>query len=244
MALGDIFKLAKLAIEPFEDVDRKRPAGKPIEVQYNPDSLSMRHETVFQGMQGLGTGSKQARFSHSRSNVLSVKLVLDGSGADLLGVQRITGATSVADRVDAFLGACYDKEGKIHEPHYLRLRWGSRGVLGNDFHCRLQSVDVRYTAFARDGAPLHAELDATFVEDLSPERKAAEERMSSPDLPHRVTVVEGDTLPLLCLRIYGSPEHYPRVAEVNGLDDVRELRPGQELMFPPFDSARGQRGER
>ena len=47
----------------------------------------------------------------------------------------------------------------------------------------------------------------------------------------------GDTLPLLCREIYGSASCYLRVAQVNALDDFRNLTVGQELIFPPFDTA-------
>ena len=239
MSLGDLFKLAKLTIEPYRDVDRREAAGDPHEVQYNPESLTIRHENVFQGMQGVNTSSARAVFSHSKSKDLSVDLVFDGTGVGYFGVELLGDVKSVHDRVEELLEACYALDGDIHEPHYLRLRWGNEGVLGKDFDCRLASVDITYSSFDRDGSPLHAEISARFVEDLSPERKAATDRKSSPDLTHRRLVVAGDTLTLLCREIYGSSEHYLRVAEVNGLDDVRELVPGQELLFPPFDRRGG-----
>jgi len=234
MALGNLFKLNKLTISAFTDQDRASPAGE-LEVQYNPETLSMRHETVFQGQQGPGTSSGQAKFSYSRSRDLSVSLVFDGTNVGLFGIERLGRAIpSVGDRIKEFLDVCYRMDGELHEPKHLRLRWGDAGVLGPDFDCRLRSVDIRYTAFNRDGSPLHAELEASFVENLSPSRRAAQERKASPDLTHRRVVVAGDTLPRLCREIYGAPEHYLRVAEVNGLDDVRALEPGQELYFPPF----------
>jgi nucleoid-associated protein YgaU len=95
-------------------------------------------------------------------------------------------------------------------------------------------VDVKYTAFNRDGSPLHAELSAVFVEDLDPKKKASADRLSSPDLTHMRVVRAGDSLPLLCIEIYGSASHYLRVAEVNALDDFRVLEPGTSLYFPPF----------
>jgi nucleoid-associated protein YgaU len=107
------------------------------------------------------------------------------------------------------------------------------------FNCRLESVDIKYQAFDRDGAPLHAVLAATFVEQLDPAKRAAADNLSSPDLTHRRVVAEGDTLPLLFRAIYGSPSHYLRVAQVNGLDDFRSLTAGQELIFPPFERAPG-----
>ncbi len=77
-----------------------------------------------------------------------------------------------------------------------------------------------------------------FVEDLDTEEaRAALDRLSSPDLTHVRTVQAGDTLPLLCTSIYGSARHYLLVARHNGLDDFRQLQPGQQLQFPPLPPA-------
>ena len=39
---------------------------------------------------------------------------------------------------------------------------------------------------------------------------------------------------MLCQRYYGSTDAYLQIASFNQLDDLRELRPGQELLFPPL----------
>lgn len=240
MGLGNLFKLAKLTITAFKT--SARGAGDKLgelEVQYNPEKLSLKHESVFQNKQGIATSSAQARFSHSRSRTLNVALVFDGTNVGYMGVELLFGVESVGDRVKKFLRTCYQVESTTHEPAYLRLTW-DKGVLGPSFDCRLQSVDINYTSFDRDGSPLHAELAAVFVEDVDPSKKAAIDRLSSPDLTHRRIVKAGDTLPLLCREIYGSAAHYVRVAEINGLDDFRVLQPGTELIFPPFERKGGR----
>ena len=105
-----------------------------------------------------------------------------------------------------------------------------------NFFCRLASVNVSYTSFHRDGTPLRAELDINLVSDQNVKKRLAEENKSSPDLTHHRVVKSGDTLPLLAKEIYGSAGHYLRVAQVNNLDDFRNLTPGQELFFPPLES--------
>jgi hypothetical protein len=228
MALSHLFKLAKLIIDGYEKPERAA-AGKPktFEVQYNPETLTMRHESVFQP-------SAPGEFSHGAPEQLSVDLVVDGTNVSHLGVERLRGLPTVAQRISDFLDVCYNIKGETHEPLYLTLRWDN-GVLDKGFDCRLQSVDIRYTAFDRDVSPLHADLAAVFVKQLHPPKEAKEKRLASPDLTHRRVVLDGDTLPLLCREIYGSPLHYLRVAQVNGLDDFRSLVPGQELIFPPFE---------
>lgn len=239
MALDTLFKLAKLTITAYSQADRSEfhILGKPVKVQYNPESLSFRHEIMFQDGDAMDGGA-QARYSHSRSRELTVRLVFDGTNAGYLGTELLLHVPTVAERVKVFLQTCYQVQSDIHEPAYLKLTW-DKGVFGSSFDCRLHSVNITYTAFDRDGSPLRAELDAVFTEDIDPDKKFAEERLSSPDVSHRRVVKSGDTLPLLCCEIYGSARHYLRVAAVNELDDFRVLTPGQELVFPPFERRGG-----
>ena len=52
----------------------------------------------------------------------------------------------------------------------------------------------------------------------------------------RVRLVRaGDTLPLMCYRIYGSAGYYLEVAAVNGIDNFRKLEPGSRVVFPPLE---------
>lgn len=236
MALGNLFKLARLTIEAHQDLERSKPitGGNVLAVMYNPETLAIRHENVLQNRPGVASQGASARWSHGRSKELSVKLVFDGTEVGRASLRRLVHVPTVAAWVKAFLTLCCDVQSESHEPPYLRLKW-STGVFGLDgFECRLQSVDIQYTAFARDGSPLRAELTARFIEAVDPKKKSAQLRLSSPDLTHVRVVRDGDTLPLLCREIYGSADHYICVARVNGLDDFRDLMVGQELIFPPF----------
>lgn len=175
-------------------------------------------------------------YSHSRSDQLKLDLVIDGSGVTDYSLIRLLGlgSDSVSEQIDKFLELCFFMDGNIHEPKFLKLQWGD-GPL-KEFDCRLQSVDIKYTSFDRDGSPLRAELTTVFVEDLDSAKRLRLEGKSSPDLSHSRVVKSGDTLPLLCKEIYGSSEYYIRVAEANQLDDFRNLTPGQELVFPPLET--------
>ena len=91
-----------------------------------------------------------------------------------------------------------------------------------------------------DGDPgirvvLRAELDTTFIQDQPTAARLRAEGKNSPDLTHVRIVQAHQTLPLLCQEIYGSPGYYLQVAAANGLDDFRNLRPGQQLVFPPLE---------
>lgn len=228
----NLFKLAKLQIRAYKKPNRSEGSFLgTFEAQYNPESLSVTYETTLQTEPGIGRNGGKAKFTKNRPKSLSVKLVFDGTGVSEYG--GAVKQTRVAERIEKLLALCRKPDGSTHEPPYLKLTWG-HGVFVAGYPCRLKSATVNYLSFGRDGSPIHAVVDAVFVEDRDPTTSNQEDKFNSPDLSHKRTVVAGQSLPMLCQEIYGSPGYYLRVAEVNGLDDFRVLKPGQELVFPPL----------
>ena len=236
MGITDLFKLAKLTIIGFSD-EKRTSLVDTFQAQYNPETLSLQHQAVYTGTLAPGAVAAPHDFSYSAPRRLTVDLVLDGTKVGYMGVELLGGVKSVADQINNFLNVCYSIQSSTHQPNYLKLTWHD-AVLNNGFPCRLESVDIRYGSFERDGSPLHATLSAVFMEQLAPPVDAARKNMQSPDVTHRRTVVAGDTLPLLCREIYGAADYYLRVAEANRLDDFRNLEVGRDIVFPPFDAGR------
>src|SRR5262245_56471762 len=122
MVFGNLFKLAKLKIDAYNNPAREESHWiRALEVQYNPETLSFKHESVFQQRQGIATCAAHARYSHSRSRTLNVALVFDGTNVGYLGVELLSNVPTVADRVRELLDTCYHIEDKIREPAYLKL---------------------------------------------------------------------------------------------------------------------------
>jgi hypothetical protein len=235
MALKNPFKLQKLQIHVYGNRRRIGLPRQTLTVTFNPASFKISYENVFGQYRGINTSSQPARYAYSRSSEIELDLVLDSTGVTDAGIVSLVGrgAQSVSFQIDAFLAACAYMDGESHQPQFLRIQWGD-SVL-KEFDCRLKQVDIEYTGFERSGNPNHATLKTVFVEDLDPARRVREERRSSPDLTHSRVVKSGDTLPLLAKEIYGSSEHYLRLAQFNNLDNFRNLSPGQVITFPPLD---------
>ncbi|MCB0005153.1 MAG: hypothetical protein KDE09_07730 [Anaerolineales bacterium] len=232
------FKLQKLTIEAYEDVERFVRAGAVFRAMYNPESFSLEHTIQHTPNRGLNTTGGANKYLYTPPSTLNLTLIIDGSGVHEFGLatawRKLRRQNIVDEQIDLFLDLCYNVNGRTHEPKYLRLIWGE-GPL-KKYNCRLKSVKVNYTSFARDGSPLRAELQANFFELEDVAVRKRRDRFSSPDLTHRRVVKAGDTLPLLTREVYGSASHYLRVAQFNGLDDFRQLTPGQTLIFPPLAS--------
>ncbi len=230
MPLPKPFKLEKLKIKAFKSRNRSTAdAIGTFEAMFNPESFSEKYEIIYGKNQGYNSTNKQVHYQRSKPAELGLNLLVDGTGVDQFGLERLAGTKTVTTRIQDFLKLTFRMNGKIHEPNYLTVEWGSL-----IFACRLGSLNIKYTSFDRDGTPLRAELETTFLADQEVKKRMAVENKSSPDLTHRVVVQAGDTLPLLTQRIYGATAPYLWVAEVNGLDDFRLLSPGQELVFPPL----------
>jgi phage tail protein X len=123
-----------------------------------------------------------------------------------------------------------DYKGDAHEPRHFKLVWGENSI----FKGRVTEVDITYKLFNADGTPIRATAKVTFKSSIEEEKRAAKEDKQSPDLTQLVTVKAGETLPLLCYRIYGGPQYYLQVAARNGLSNFRALKPGMSLTFPPI----------
>ncbi len=225
--LGSLFKLEKLTITAYKTAARSG-WGTTFEAMFNPASYSQTYAIEWRRRQGLNDSGAELQYILTEPTGLTLTLILDGTGVDSYGLFSFA-QPSVADQIRDFLAVAYTYQGSLHEPAYLQVEWGELS-----FNCRLSNVEIKYTAFNRDGTPLRAELTVTLVADEAAGKRAKRDGKSSPDLTHARTVRAGDTLPLLVSEIYGSPDCYLDVARFNQLDDFRNLKPGQQLLFPPL----------
>lgn len=224
-----LFKLEKLKVLAY--TNRKRIGkAKTFEVMFNPESYSLRYKNVYDPRQGYNTSGRAAKYAMSKPSVLSLTLIFDGTGVDVYGLSILGKPMDVYKKVQEFLHHANHMDGDIHEPKHLTVSWGDL-----TFKCRLDSVDVRYSLFDKNGVPLRAELKTVFFGDIEQSERLKQENKNSPDLTHSRIVGADDLLPVMCEKIYGSPHYYIQVAKANNLRDFRNLKPGQEIFFPPVE---------
>lgn len=235
MALINLFKLEKMRIEAYKKVERRRAdqaSPDKLDLMFNPASFDEEHSIAYQGesRRAINSSATPAKYTYTPPVKLSLVFVLDGTGVDhYFKLQHLAAGASVRKQIDTFKKLCWNMNSAEHEPQFLTLRWGKFA-----FNCRLEKLGISYTLFDKGGDPLRAELAVDFIKDDSAATIVRAEAKSSPDLTHVRVVQSGDTLPLLCKQIYGSSAHYLTVARDNGLDDFRDLQPGQRLSFAPL----------
>jgi hypothetical protein len=199
-----------------------------FQTMINPAEFKLDRSIAYSKEKTLGQLGTDVKFSAIEPEKVNFSIVLDGTGA--VPADRPGAAPkAVKAHMAELLRVVYKYDGNRHEPSRVRLLWG-----GFIFYGRLESMSTQYTLFKPNGEPLRAKVTLAFVRYLSKNEEVLASNRSSPDLSHRVDVRMGDTLPLLCNRIYGDPRYYIEVARFNQLTDFRRLVPGSQLHFPPL----------
>ncbi|HWR01838.1 MAG TPA: hypothetical protein VN371_08210 [Chlorobaculum sp.] len=225
-------KLEKMLILAFSDSKKAESGGKAeadeyVEALINPESYSLSYKLKFsESGQGHGTSGKQLKYEYTEPGEISFEFLFDNTG-----IIDDNPRDSIAEDVLKFRQVLIDYKGDSHEPRHFKLVWGENSI----FKGRVTEMAITYKLFKPDGTPLRATAKVTFKSSIEEEKRAAKEDKQSADLTHVRKVRAGDTLPLMCYRIYGDPKYYLNVADVNGLSDFRTLVPGMEIRFPPID---------
>lgn len=225
---GKLEKMLILAFETSEEAEQggKSEANDSFEALINPDTYTLEYRVKTADGQGQGTSGAQARFEYTMPEELTFEFLFDNTGV-IDGKPKKDG---IFDDVQHFRQLLTEYQESTHEPYHLKLVWGNLVFKG-----RAIELDVIYKLFNPDGQPIRAVARVKFKGSIEEKKRAAKENKSSPDLTHQRTVKAGDTLPLMCYRIYGNPRHYLDVAEKNNINHFRDLKPGTVLVFPPLE---------
>jgi len=220
--------LKKMAIQAYKDPKFTQQQGKPYQVLINPDEYSHKFAIVYNDTAGQGANGFSPGFNKMGRETMSFTIWFDGTGV-IPTFPRSEATSSVDEQIKALKALVFRYEGEIHSPNYLQIAWGT--LL---FRCRLVSLDLTYTMFQPSGEPIRAKCVLSLASYTAQDELAKKKGDQSADMSHLVSVKAGDTLPLLCYRVYGTSVHYAKVAQVNHLTSFRDLRPGTQLIFPPL----------
>ncbi|MEM8571099.1 MAG: peptidoglycan-binding protein [Pseudomonadota bacterium] len=174
----------------------------------------------------IGKSGVTPKFSNVSGEKVSFSITIDGTG-----VVEDEQDRTVGEQIDSLKTIAYTYSGTDHEPNVVKISWGS-GLTA--FYGRMESMTVNYTLFKATGEALRAKVDLSFVSFCTQMEEALSAQRSSPDMTHTVQVRAGDTLPLLCQKIYRDASKYVEIAQINGLDGFRALAAGTVLRFPPM----------
>jgi len=234
--MSDRKKLEKLFIRSFANRDF---TGEDTSLQFstpiNPESFTQTFKINADTSQGHGNPGTEAKYKSTEPEQLRLEFVLDGTKTmeGYGGDNKDYAGKPVHDQLEDLKNCVYNFDGKIHRPRFLIVTWGSE----IKFKCILSNLDLNFTLFEPDGSPLRVKVNATFLAHKPREVLLAESRASSPDLTHYRKVTQGDRLDLLSNSIYNDSKYFMQLGKVNHLTTIRQIKPGTDLYFPPFDKS-------
>ncbi|MGN6394804.1 MAG: CIS tube protein [Mucilaginibacter sp.] len=217
--------VSKMKIVAYSDPQNKTEEGSMM-VQINPESYSQKIEIKYDDQQAQGTSGKLPKFTRIEPQKMDFELMFDRTGV-------VNGATAgemgVDEDIDNLQKLIIEYKGESHRPRMVSIYWGTL-----KFDGVLTGMEISYKLFNSQGAPLRAVVKAAFMGSVEDKKRVAQENAQSPDLTRVRIVNEGDTLPLLCYKIYGDSKYYIEVARANNLNDFRYLKTGSKINFPPI----------
>lgn len=223
--------LEHLIVTAYSDANYNSQVGKPFSVWINPATYRHDYAILYTDRQAPGASGPSPEFNRVGPESISFDLIFDTTGAVPPPVPGTPfPSDGVAGLINQFRVLVGTTIGKTHRPNYAKLSWAQL-----QFQGVLSQMNTVYSLFKPDGTPIRATMSVTFLAFTSEKQLAEKANLGSPDLTHLVTVLAGDTLPLLCHRIYGDSSYYLSVAAYNRLPDFRRLRPGTQLLFPPLE---------
>ncbi len=234
-------KLEKMLIVGFKDEKEaatgqlkfKKDDANYFEALINPEDYTLNYKVKYDCQpDAMGGEGKQQKFVGVAPEELSFKFLFDDTGiidGDLRNILKKPNS-GVLEDVNKLRDLLVKYYGDSHQNKSLVLVWGSMIFQG-----RVVDLSIEYKLFNANGEPIRAIVNARFIGSIDENKAAAKARKSSPDLTHVLRVKAGDTLPLLCKKIYGHPKYYLQVAAANGLGNFRQLQPGMDIVFPPID---------
>ncbi|MBI3135495.1 MAG: LysM peptidoglycan-binding domain-containing protein [Bacteroidetes bacterium] len=222
-------KYEKLTIERYKDPKRDDSLGEPFVVMFNPITFDRKIALEYEENKEHGAGQRPPKFSKIGEEVFDCEFTLDGTGVTGPEIKPV----DVMAEVEKFLDVCVRIVPDTHKPPYLIIGWGKF-----IFECVLESADISYTLFKKDGTPIRAKITASFKRSPDQELIVKKEKKNSPDLSHLKTSLEGDKIALMTNQVYGkNTSLYFEVAKFNRLNNFRKIKAGTNLIFPPLDKS-------
>jgi nucleoid-associated protein YgaU len=189
-----------------------------LEALFNPKEYSVQKSVQWEPHKAPGLDSPEQEFTSGNPAILSVELFFD-TYEDKKSVKEFTDQLMEMALVDA------DK----HRPPGVQFTWGDF-----TFEGYVENLTLRYTMFLSDGKPCRATANLSIKENKTAKEQLEKNPRNSPDHTKLRTLKVGETLALLAHEEYDDPAEWRRIADANGINDPKDVKPGTVLTLPPI----------
>ena len=224
--------LEKLTIK-VEDVKSSKPDsikfGESFKVLFNPDKLVFSKSATWKHDKPKHKNSPGLQFDSATPRTLKLDLIFDTFDPEDPGMKDQDVRNAYTNK---FLNLVMVDESikKDPRPPFCRLSWGGEATVF--FQGVLQQLEQTFTLFTENGTPVRAKLSCTFMEWWIDYKTLNEQIANSSDIGKTHVVKSGETLSSIADEKCHDPKSWRPIAEANGIDDPRVLKPGTLLLVP------------
>ncbi|WP_248926125.1 CIS tube protein [Paenibacillus hamazuiensis] len=195
-----------------------RPS-QTIEVLFNPNEYSISAGNRFGRDTVPGLSGSILQFISGESMTLTMDLFFD----------TYEKGTDVRDHTMQIVNLLnIDKD--LHTPPICQFVWGTM-----DFKGVLEKVNQKYTMFLGDGTPVRATLNVTFRSTETVIKQQKRTSKQSADRTKERQLKQGEQLWHISQEEYESPAYWRQIAQANGIDNPRDVKPGAQLIVPRLE---------
>lgn len=189
--------------------------GERVFVMFNPEEYSLDLGNNFAEI--AIPGLKTPPIQYVRGNIRNLKMELF--------FDTFEKKKDVRDEI-CKITSLLDKDLKTQAPPILLFSWGKF-----NFKCVLESVGQRFIMFLQDGTPVRAKLSVSFKEYEAVDFEIKHGLFMGPPIVRNI--IEGENLSDIAGEVLGDPGAWREIAEVNNIDNPRNLKPGMTLIIQP-----------
>lgn len=199
-------KLINMSVDPVVEIG----------VMYNPNELTITTNMLYPDISVPGLRVPLTQFVRGQAKTLAAELFLDQS----------TTGESLAGKLAA-LRDLVSIDSKLHAPPVVRFQWGDTNFTGVLFEFM-----EKFSMFDKEGKILRARVTIKMKAYEPSNLQYTEINRGSPDRTKTRAARAGDRYDLIAAEEYGDPALWPALAEANGDDRPRLLRPGDLIVVP------------
>jgi hypothetical protein len=198
-----------------------------VECHFNPNDYTVTRNNKWEAKQTSGSGLPNTTFGGMGARTLQMNLVFDTYGTDndvSTATEKLAGLMEVPN--------VKSPSGRAARPPHVEFGWGKF----RSFRAVITQMSQKFTLFTADGIPVRATVQVTLQEvprEAAKKQGKGQNPTSVARGARKVRIVQpGDTIDWLAADELGDPNALRRLAEANGIDDPRRLRPGRVLLIP------------
>ena len=228
-----------IQFESFSDPDCTSSSGDTWESEESPEGLEMEQSNQYNSTEPIG-GFPKTTFSAQKPDRLKLTLSIKEKdtitleSSDLKSVLKSGDLSkhigeSSEDQIKYIKNVIWKYDGSNHQPPFVKIIYGDflfKGIC-KDFAEKKVQVNS-------EGKLIVAQVVLKFESTISPDLANKKAGNQSPDMTHYYTVKEGETLPFISNKIYGTTSLYLALAKYNQMNSPRSLKAGERIIIPPL----------